>query len=255
MGHSQTLAVFCFVVALVVALPGSPALAGAWPREPGNALTIQSVELFQAEADDRRFSQLLVRTYTERGITKGFGLGGQLAQSEQESAGPGYFITASGVSEAELFASIPVARIGRRVSSLRILGAFATTKTARGSRVMGQDAAIGASWLTGFGTDRVFAEAETGYRRSLGQDADQLRFDAAAGIKHGNAMLIAKTHHIKSVLEKDPNGLDFDQGQLALSAVFPLRPRIRFEVGGRADVYARGFDPGAAVFISFWWTS
>lgn len=229
--------------------------AGAWPKRPGEALTVQSLEIFETFEAERRFAQVLVRTYAERGLTDAVTIGGQLAHSEQEASGPGYEITASGVSEAELFATLAMGQRSRAVSAFRITGAFATSKSALGNRVMGQDAAIGPSWLLGIGSDRFFAEAETGYRRSLGGDADQLRFNAAAGLKRGEAILMAKTHHVRSVLPKDDDGLDFDLGQVALSAVLPLRPRLRVEVGGRADIYTRRTDPGAALFFSIWWTS
>ncbi|GGY47486.1 hypothetical protein GCM10007148_16070 [Parvularcula lutaonensis] len=211
--------------------------------------------MFAAKGQDYDFSQLTARTYHEYGLTEGFSVGSSVAHAQQQVVGDDYAIYLDGIAQAEIFAQFALPADHTRASSIRLTGVFRTSTFVRGQRAMGQDAAIGLSWLEGVGNDRAFAEAEFGYRRSLGDDADQLRLHTTIGLKHRGGMLLARTFHTKGLFPKDPEGIDYDLGQLGISAVLPIRKRMKLEIGARTDLYTRGIDPGSTAFFSIWWGS
>jgi len=230
------------------------AAAGAWPQAPGKRLIIESAEFFRAEGNGTEFKQYVQRTYLEAGLLPYVSWGGQLARAQQESVGSDFVATASGISEAELFLNVHRRDGDRGFSAYRLTGAFATSQLVESDRVMGSDAAIELSWLKGIGGARAFAEAHTGYRTSLGADADLFRFDLTLGLKRGRSMLLAQSFNRASVVGAGPGGSEYDLGQLSLSAVLPLPRRFAFEVGGRVDTYANPIDPGSSFFFALWWT-
>lgn len=245
------------VVAAILVLPGlflAEATAGPWRQIAGQRLTINTVEAFQAESDDRQFSELISRSYSEYGLPNRLTVGAKLATAQHQTLAEDYTVSATGITEADVFLRYQLPGDGHVVSGVKLTGGFGTSKFAGSQRVMGQDAALAGSWLVGVGSDWAFAEAESGLRMSLGDDAHQMRVTATAGIKRGRAMLLARTFHALAITDPQPTGNDYDRSSVSLSAVLPLRKRVLFEFGGKTDLYSRNLDRGAAVFFSLWWT-
>ncbi|MEM1379976.1 MAG: hypothetical protein AAGH41_05040 [Pseudomonadota bacterium] len=228
--------------------------ANPWPRPVGETYTRTEVEGFRSGDAGTEFSQLVVREYVELGLGDVLTLGGQVANMRFEAQGPGYHNIGTGVSEAELFASVHRPADGRLVSAWRATGGFPTAKFIRGQRAMGQDAFIGIDRLWGLGSERLFSVVEAGVRSSLGDDAVQLRVGAKIGFKRGRSMLIAESRNVIAVSEAHGQGNDFDLGQMSVSAVLPLTDHFQVELGGRADTYIRNIDRGQAVFFAVWLT-
>lgn len=246
----------CLAAATLCAvLVPDTANAGAWSYDPGTWQTFETLEMFAADGPNYEFSQLTIRTRNEYGLAPRLHVGSVVGHAQQQVSGPNYDIYLDGINQAEVYAQYALPTDGRRVSALRMTGIFKTSTYVQRQRAMGQDAALGLSWLTGVGDEHFFAEADMGYRRSLGDDADQLRLEGTLGLKRGRAMLLVQSFHTKSVLPKDVDGVDYDLGQLSVSAVLPVRKRVRFEIGARADLYTRAIDPGMTAFFSIWWSS
>lgn len=239
------------VVALACIL--NAAAAGAWPEPPGQQLTIETAEYFEAEQQDSGFQQLISRTYFIRGISEHLGFGSVVAYANQLSYGPTSSTSQSGVSEAELFAQVHLNRRGSHATAFNLTGAFSTSQDIADSRAMGNDAALQFSTLRGWGNEQFFLEALFGYRRSLGSDRDQLRANLTLGVKEGDAMILLQSYTTESVMEGSSRGSDFDLTQIGLSAVLPVRQGLQVAFGGRRDLSVRGLDPGQALFFSLWW--
>lgn len=243
-------------LALGVLLGGMlpPAHASPWPRDPGERFNRSQVEAFSSESGDQRFAQMVFREYLELGLGDRFTIGGQFAGAVQESTGPGYVVEGSGATEAELFVLRHGRQRGRTATAWRFEGGIPTAKFARGQRVMGQDSFVGVAHLIGLGGERFFAVADGGARLSLGNDADQLRLNGKVGLKRGRAILLVESFNIVSPTPAQPGGVDFDLGQLSVSAIMPVTRSLQVEVGGRVDTYTRNIARGQAFFFSLWWT-
>jgi hypothetical protein len=242
---------------IACAMAALPTLAhgGAWPLSDFKTIDIQSVEATVSDRDDRRFRQIAFRNYGELGLPGPFTLGGQLSHVEQRFEQPGFVDNASGVADAELFL-LTHRQIGETgAAALKLRGRFATSKTAGFTRLMGEDASVGASFLRGINLQCGFLQAEAGYLRSLGEDADRANLDLTWGQRFGPMTLLVQSFSTKSLLPKSEGGLDFDRHQLRASLLVPLRKKLRLELGGRADIATRGFDESRGAFLSLWWTT
>ena len=231
---------------------GSQASAGAWQQENGRWLTISALEYFQASEDDRSFEQLSTRVYTEWAAAPGLTLGGKTSRAQQVSETPTQVTAASGINEAQLFASWHRVADGR-AWAWRLSGHLETEKFARDVRVAGQDAAIGFAGVTGWGGEGWFFEVDLEERWSLGIDADQLRMQTTAGKNVGPALLLAQTVVTESHTQTAAGGLNFDLGQASLSAIVDVTQKYALEFGGRHDLYGENIDKGSSVFVSIWY--
>lgn len=244
--------VWRIVAAVAAGLP-TVCAAGAWRLDNDEQLSITTIEAFEANAGQRRFEQMVLRSYSEIAAGTTATLGLQLASAWQEASGPGYTNLASGISEAEIFAIHHFARSGGRARAIKLTGILGTSKFIDDSRVMGQDAAIALSGLAGQGNERFFVDSEVQARMSLGDDADQLRVNITGGLKHKGAMLLVQSFNTKSFSATAQGGTDFDLGQVSVSAVVPLWRGIALELGGRQDIYTRNIDAGTTAFLAVWW--
>jgi hypothetical protein len=233
--------------------------AGSWQQRQGSGLVIQTQEYLRAEAGPNLFEQSTLRNFAEVPIgryTIGYKTGYTFQRGLCLEVGPcgeqGWDNRASGFNEAELFVSKHTF-FGRSAFALRAAGILPTTKTAQSERQMGQDGAFELGGSLGTGRKNYFLDGYTGYRRSVGSDADQLRLDTTAGVRFGDKLLLAQTFTTRSLRNGGPKGLDFDLTQASLSFVLPLRQRMSLEVGGRADLQTRGFDKGRGAFFSLWY--
>lgn len=240
------LAVWCLATGL--------ANAGPWPRPPGEHFNRSEFEMFASRHGEQQFRQLVVRDYAEFGLGEALTIGGQLAAVTQEAQGPGYLERGTGTAEAEMFAILHQRRRGGRASGLRVTGGLGTAKFARGQRIIGQDSYLGVAYLHGVGSDRAFAILDAGVRASLGDDADQLRLGGRLGVKHRGAMVILESFNTVAISGPSGTGVDFDLGQISLSAVLPLRDALQVEIGGRIDTFTRNIGRGQSVFVAMWWT-
>lgn len=231
----------------------TPAMAGAWPEAPGQQLTIETAEYFEAEDQDTGFQQLVSRTYMIRGITERASFGSVVAFANQQSYGPGFVSTQAGFNQAELFGQWHWTPRAGHAAAINVTGVLSTSQDVADGRAMGNDAALQVSSLRGWGNEHLFVEAVLGYRRSLGSDRDQIRTDLTLGMKQGESMILLQSFTTESVMDGSDRGSDFDLTQIGLSAVLPLREGLKMALGGRYDISVRGIEPGQALFLSLWW--
>ena len=233
----------------------STAMASPWPREAGERFNRAEFDAFWSEREGHAFRQLTTREYLEIGVGPALTIGGQLASVTQLAEGPGYIHERDGIVEADLFVTLHTEGGGPNASAWQFSGGLPTAKFDDQARVMGQDSYVGLAHLAGLSHGPWFTTTQLGARYSLGDDADQIRWNLSAGVQSNRFMVLLQSFNTVAVTSPEPTGVDFDLSQLRLSAVVKIRPRWRVEWGARVDAYTRGVTPGQSLFFSLWWAT
>jgi len=164
----------------------------------------------------------------------------------------------SGVAEIEASVQYTIFSDRRGALSLKATG-ITPTRFEQGGRpgVLsdGLDAELRALYgrtLTGR-PFKIYATAESAYRRRFGDGADQLRGDALVGLEpFGRVLVLLEAQSRFSLRNEKPGGADYDVVILQPSLVF--RPSRRWAVQGGVsrEAAGRNLDRGTSYFVSLW---
>lgn len=250
--------IFVFLTVAGGLLPHA-ASASPWGQEQGRGLLISRVGYFAADTDDGTFRQLDSGLYAEYGLNAATTIGGQAIYATQEvsadtgSVGDGWIV-------GTLFAQRTLWKADRDIVASRISFHTPTEVTrlqSNGTAVTdGADGAIEAAFLFGrsFGGARNrFGGLEAGYRASLGDDSDALRFDFVAGQDiSDNVQVFGKVYNRLSLGNGSADGQDFSISKIEGSLAWSPSRRTSWELGAGVDLITDNTQPGASIFASYW---
>lgn len=245
--------------------------ASPWARPQGELLVISQTSVFrssQTVSSDgdfvrQRFERLETDLYFEYGLTSSITLGGKTIYGSSRLRRGGENIeTASGFSEFGGFAQYQFQRNDRDAASIRI-GASSPSSLDDGVRAEtasdGVDVDIALLYgrnldIAPFG---VFVGLDAGYRRRLGDAADQVRLQADIGAKPGRRWMVLVQSFGEFSLSNETNGgADFDIVKINPSIVRrfgdPQTGRWSLQIGYSEEVAGRNVALGRKAFFSVW---
>ena len=235
----------------------TPAMASPWGQPEGEWLSIFKFDYYDTGREDgRQFRQSAFQYYSEHGFGGNWTLGGKTASAYQRITASPYEDERFGMTEAEFFAQRAVPTVDGEALALRLTYAFPTGSQSflYDDEIQGRDAAIELAGLWGGSEGHTFVATKLGGRASLGDDADELRFDMTLGRHAGERrMWLFDIHSTLSVTDADNDrGTDYDLVTVAPSFVTPINKRFRLQIGARADIWGDGLDTGTGAFLALW---
>lgn len=245
-----------WTVTLCMASAWGPAAASPWGRAPGDVLAIERLELYRAEAADRRFSQTVAQSYVEFGAPRGITLSSKLATAWAEAENARSVDQRAGIAEASIGIQAPVLNHGAHRVAVRVTAhAPASVASLSGADIgASRDGAIDLALLWGHSSGHRFLSGSLAYRASVGKDADAVHLDLTLGRQVGEKgqvrLDLAASHAIAGTAEE--NGVAVSAISLSPALVLPLRGRYGLELGLRKDLWTDGTDAGDAAFIGLW---
>lgn len=244
----------------------APALAGAWPMEPGRGQIISAVLADEAsrgfDGDGNAsveidFEKFELSAFIEHGLTERITLVARPAVQTVSIDRAGGVDEADGFSALDIGARLLVARSGGWVASLQGSAVFpgATENGVNadlGSGERGAEARLLAGYGWGDAARGGFAEAQSAYRARSGVDPDEARLDLTLGWRaSADWSAIAQSFSIWSVPEGAP-GDDYETHRLQLSVVRRLDERWSVQAGAFGAVAGRRAVDERAAFIAVW---
>lgn len=243
----------------------APAGASPWGRDAGDVFLSTKSSYFVATAppidatiaDRVRFERIDADIYAEWGVGWGLTVGGKVLYGTSSYSDGFAASSASGVSEYEAFLQKRIVGSARDALSIR----FATARSARldtGARPGFAAEGFDAEFRALYGRDlvarpvKIFATAETGYRRRFGPSSDQLRGDVLLGLERGRGLLLMEAQTTKSIGSAETGGARYDVVRLQATAVWRLNRRVSLQFGGAHEAAGRGALLGDSVFAGFW---
>lgn len=244
--------------ATAVVCAASAAAASPWGQPAGERLQILKFDYYDTgEEDGRQFRQGAFELYSEHGFGGNWTLGGKTTSAYQEITAGEYQDERFGLTEAEVFVQRAIPTAENEALALRLAYGFPTGSRSLlydGDEVDGRDAAIELGALWGYSEGKSFIATKTAGRASLGDDADEFRFDVTLGHRAGERRLwLLDVYTTLSVTEAEQdNGTDYDLVSVAPSFVTPLSKHVRLQIGARADLWGDGLDTGTGAFLAVW---
>jgi hypothetical protein len=253
MSRWSTRAVVAFSTLLTI---GGQGFASPWGRDTTELLSISRLDVYRAEAAQRRFDQTAAQSYVEFGATDNLTIGGKVVQAWQAAEGDDIETRRTGVIEADVFVQRTIRSTETSAVSLQLLYAAPTRLPTFGvsGGEDGRDAAVqlGALWGRGFG--QAFFSSALSYRASLGDDADQIRLDGTIGYNRTRGRLyLLDVYSTYSLGDAGPLGLDYSVMTMAPSVVLPLTQRYKIQFGANVDLATDGIDAGKGLFMGLWY--
>ena len=234
------------------------AQASPWNREDGGLFVATTANYYWSSAAVSRYSRIDSDTYLEFGVTPAWMLGGRVSYGTSISDSAAGSFTESGLNEAELYLQRQVRRGEHSATSLKFSGVRSgslSTDAQSGAPTPNMEFELRAL----HGRDmllkpfKVFATAETAYRRRIGGDADQIRADALVGIEPGsNFLLLIEAQSITSLRNEDPGFADFDLYKGQVSVIWRKSRRWSIAAGGRKEFATRNIAAGTSLFLGMW---
>ncbi len=238
--------------------------AGPWTQPAGSGQIISRTDQYSATSETVdgtfEFEQNGVGLYGEYGLTEKITVGANLFYADQTTTGPINARGASGLTVADFFIQTPLRRRDYSVVSARLIYGAETDITQ--FRVDGTtsadavDASVEPGLLFGKTLDqagRHYLTLETGYRASLGADADFLRAEFGYGFRPiENWLLSFKTYSRTSAQNADEDGLDVDFVRIEPSLAWETGRYGTYEIGVSKDISTRNMTAGEAFFFSLW---
>jgi hypothetical protein len=225
------------------------AMASPWPREKGRLFLSTRGAYFSADGDsslagalDRpRFERVDSEVYAEYGLTRKATLAAKVVYSDATYFDGFDARGASGFSEIEISASTFPAGLedGSRP------GDFGEDIDAELRVLYGRDLA-----LKPF---KIYATAETAYRRRFGDGADQGRADLLLGLEpFKRTLILLEAQSRWSLGNEEPGGADYDVVALQPSFVWRQTKRWAVQIGLTHEAAARNLDRGTGYFLALW---
>jgi hypothetical protein len=248
-------------VLLVALTRPEAAHASPWGREAGEIFLSSKSSYFVASGpaspDRERFERIDADVYVEWGAPFGFTAGGKALFGSSTYFDGVASYSADGVSEFEAYLQKRIAKSSHDALSLRVAGAKPTRFQSGARPDLASDGAD-AELRVLYGRDlvlrpvKVFATAETAYRRRFGPGADQLRADALIGIERGRALFLIESQMTKSLSAAEPGGTRYDLVRLQATVVYRVSKRLSVQIGGVREIAGRGVLRGKGAFAGFW---
>jgi hypothetical protein len=236
-----------------------PAYASAWTRAQREAFVETRADYFRADlSGGGLFERLENTTYVEFGLTDSLMMGGKAHFGESWIARPTGSSRSRGVTEYEGFIQKRIFGDDTHVLSARLAAARPTRFEAGGRPGLSADGAdIDARILYGRNLQlepfKIFASAETAFRKRLGDGADQVRLDGTIGIEPlPRILILGEALTTLSLRNNEPLGADYDVLRLQPSIVFRINRRWGLRAGAGFEVLSRNLDPGTTYFIGLW---
>ncbi len=235
----------------------APAYASPWGQSPREGLTITKLDHYRASDDARRFAQTSLETYAEFGLTPDWTVGGKLSYGWQDIKNAAFEDQRTGLIEADGFVQRRLFRTDHQVGALQLLYAapVSTRSVFNPPLESGRDAAIQIGARHGWSVGPHFIASSAGYRASLGDDADQFRFDVTFARKDESGRLfLLDVFNTVGLTDAAPGGVDYDLTTLSPSIVLPVTERTQVQIGGGVDLAGRNLDKGGRLFVALWVT-
>ncbi|MHA7870910.1 MAG: hypothetical protein ACX939_01030 [Hyphococcus sp.] len=247
----------------------STAAASPWTRASNELLLISRADYFRAdlgpvETDtgvvDSQFERLEANLYSEFGVTDHIMIGGKAIYGTSWLTRGGVTETSTGFSEIETFGQYQVLRSNTHAAAARVAvvipaGFESGVRPALQADSVDVDIAAlyGRNLLTQ--NVKVFSTLEVGYRRRIGDPADQIRLQSALGIEPRNDLLFLIDAFVTLSLRNErPGGADFDVVKIQPSLLWRFSRRFGVQAGVTEEVAGRNIDLGRTVFLGLWST-
>jgi hypothetical protein len=243
------------------------AMASPWPREKGRLFLSTRGAYFSADGDsslagalDRpRFERVDSEVYAEYGLTRKATLAAKVVYSDATYFDGFDARGASGFSEIEVGAQHGILRRTGQSLAVKISASTFPAGLEDGSRPgdFGED--IDAELRVLYGRDlalkpfKIYATAETAYRRRFGDGADQGRADLLLGLEpFKRTLILLEAQSRWSLGNEEPGGADYDVVALQPSFVWRQTKRWAVQIGLTHEAAARNLDRGTGYFLALW---
>ncbi len=258
------------VLAAIAAIPLYAVPIGAdaspWPRTNGELFVITRADYFTANLSSGdetaniqdKFERLDTNTYIEYGLTDSITIGGKVVYGTSWISRPTGMQSAAGFSEAQIFGQVGVFQTPSHVGSLRAsvvrpsrFSAGARAELASSAYDLELAALYGRNIITG--STKVFSAADVGFRKRLGDAADQIRANITIGVEPSARWLfLAEVHSEFSLKNESADGADFDVTRLQPSIVWRFHEHWSLQAGLSEEIVGRNIDLGRTFFLGIW---
>lgn len=251
---------------LAAATAAIPADASPWGREPGRLFLSTRADYFLARADagdplalgQQRFERIESNAYAEFGVARRATIGLKVVYGTSSYFDGFETISASGFSEIEGFVQRELARDDAQVLAVRVAGG-APSRFASGVRpgLANDGADVEARLVYGrtmlLRPVKIFAAAETGYRRRFGDGANQFRGDLTVGVEPSRRLLaMVEMFSTASLGDAAPGGADYDVVKIQPSLAWRATRRWSLHAGVTLEAWGRNLLLGDTWFLGLW---
>ncbi len=248
-----------FAIIAAAACAVTPAQASAWARGDGRLFVATKLEYFTAETGLQSiFSRIDNSTYAEYGLFPRTAIGAKVNYGTSWTNDPNGAATASGFTEIEAFAQRRLWRGRNDVVSLR-LGAIAPARAGSGVRnsiaTNGVDVELRALYGRNIALRpvKLFVSAEAGFRKNLGDGADEIRADLTIGAEPSKRLLLLlESFSTVSARNETNGGSDYDIYKAQASVVWRASRRFRLQAGYNRELEGRNVALGETYVFGFW---
>jgi len=259
-------ALFCAVLFSVLTI-GAPALASPWAKENNQLLVISSADYFSApleptstldglvESDFKRLDSI---TYVEYGLTNDVTIGGKVVFGTSWLTRGTDIETATGFSEIEAFGQYQLFRSGQDAGAVRLTLARPSNFSS-GARAELQSDGMDVDLSILYGRNlharrtKIFTAIDAGFRKRLGNAADQVRIQTTLGFEPSERFLfLVDTFATISLRNEDIGGADFDIVKIQPSALWRISNRWGLQVGVTEEITGRNITLGRTFFVGLW---
>lgn len=248
-------------------LCSSPALASPWGQQDGAVLVITRVDYFRARLspltsqnanERRRFERFETNNYVEFGLSGRTTLGAKVVYGSSTlttDLGP---ITQSGFSEIEIFSQRSVRQSQNSIVGIQFTAGVPASFGSGVRDTLSNDGVdLELSGLFGVTLAnaplKVFAAAESGFRKRTGAAADQLNSQLTIGIEPNDRwLLLADLFSTISTRNERAGGADFDIVKIQPALVYRASNRWSFELGVNQEILGRNVATGRTIFVGLW---
>lgn len=239
--------------------------ASPWARTDGEILIISRAEYFSTDLTPAnvgepigQFQRLESNNYFEYGLTESVTIGGKAIYGTTWLNNAAVSQSQSGFSELEGFGQYQILRSNKHAVSIRVAAAT-PVQLQSGARtsLMGKGVDLDFSALYGrdllFKPVKIFTAAELGYRKNIGENADQIRTQITFGIEpHRRVLVLVEAFGTMSMQNHQKDGADFDIVKLQPSLVIKATERWSIQAGLNREVAGRNLELGRTFFIGLW---
>ena len=240
-------------LALLALSPAAEAAAGAWTRPPGEGFVSAGTSYYRTD-EAVPYEETTVALYGEYGVAEGVTLGGAVETVQPLDAPIGFEgdLTLSAFAQARL----------REGEAGDPLSAAIGVELPFGDPLIAQspdDPALDLRLLygRGFGTrwGGAFVDLQGAVRLRFGEDADELRVDATAGLRPAARWLVMlQSFATLGLRNAEPGGDDYDVLKLAPSVGYELVEDVTVLIGLEREVAGRGVALGSRARLAVWTT-
>lgn len=251
----------CILCAFIVG--GGSAHASPWARTDGEMLVISRANYFQSDLTPQdpaggTFRNADTDTYFEYGLTDAIMLGGKVVYGTSWLTRETETIIDSGFAALEGYAQYQFIRNENHAASVKITaGKQAAFQSEARAQLGGDGVDLEIAALYGrdfkFGKTKLFAAAESGYRKRLGASSDIIRSQLTVGFEPSpHWVFLVDGYSIVSLRNEDEFGADYDVLKIQPSILYRINHRWAVQAGVAKDISTRNVSPGKSAFFSLW---